>query len=126
MESPRLGRPRFGMWDFIEVHDWELESVGSFLDLLYSNIPTREGCDRVIWKLKKSNEFIVRFYREALRGAPNNSYPWKTIWCVKAPKRLSFFVWTTACEKILTCDNLIKQGFNYVKWLVCSGIVERQ
>ena len=50
----------------MEVHDWELESVGSFLDLLYSNIPRMEGCDRVKWKLKESNEFIVRFYLEAL------------------------------------------------------------
>ena len=109
----------------MEVHDWELESVGSFLDLLYSNIPRTEGCDRVKWKLKESNEFIVRFYLEALCGGPNNSYPWKTVWHVKAPKRLSFFVWTTAWEKILVII-LSSRNLTKLSDLVYSGIVERR
>lgn len=99
--------------------------VGSFLDLLYSNIPRMEGCDRVKWKLKESNEFIVHFYLEALCGGPNNSYPWKTVWHVKAPKMLSFFVWTTAWEKILVII-LSSRNLTKLSDLVCSGIVERQ
>ena len=35
-------------------------------------------------------------------------FPWKHIWCVKGPKRVSF-VWTAAWGKILTYDNLIKR-----------------
>lgn len=33
-------------------HDWELEFVNSFLDLLHSNIPRREGCERMYGNLK--------------------------------------------------------------------------
>ncbi len=43
---------------------------------------------------------------------------------MKAPKRVSFFVWTAAWGQILTHDNLIKRGFSLVGWCCmcrCSG-----
>jgi hypothetical protein len=46
------GGCRAGMSDFIDFNDWELELVNSFLNLLYSNIPKREGCDRRSWRLE--------------------------------------------------------------------------
>lgn len=46
------------------------------------------------------------------------SFPWKgiwcvkaRIWCVKAPKRVSLFLWTMVWGWILTIDNLVKRGF---------------
>jgi hypothetical protein len=39
-------------------------------------------------------------------------------------KRVTFFVWTKAWEKILTCDNLMKRGITLVDWCFmcrCSG-----
>lgn len=42
------------------------------------------------------------FY-DALRGPCAKSFPWKCIWCVKAPRRFSFFDGTVEWGKILTC-----------------------
>jgi hypothetical protein len=50
--------------------------------------------------------------------APTNSlfshvsfpFPWKSIWCTKAPQRVAFFVWLAALGKILTLDNLRRKN----------------
>lgn len=83
-----------------------------------------EGSDSMLWKLKKSGIFSVRSLHEAIGGALTNSFPRKSVWCTKAPKRVSFFVWTITWGKILTCDNLIKRGFSLVGWRCmckCNG-----
>ena len=58
---------------------------------------------------------MLSFYM-ILQGSPTLSFPWKAIWRVKAPWRVSFFVWTTALGKILTGDNLFKRGYSLVSW----------
>jgi hypothetical protein len=40
----------------------------------------------------------------------------ESIWRVKTPAQVVFFVWTAALEKILTIDNLRKQHIMVVKW----------
>jgi hypothetical protein len=49
-------------------------------------------------------------------------FSWKSIWGVKAPSRVSF-VWTVAWGRILTCDNLMRQGYAMVNWccMCCCG-----
>jgi hypothetical protein len=76
------------------------------------------------WRLNENGVFNVRSYYTAIRGTNDVPFSWKSIWCVIAPKRVSFFVWTTAWEKILTCGNLIKRGFTIVGWCCtcqCNG-----
>ena len=52
-------------------------------------------------------------------------FPWKSIWGAKAPRRVAFFVWTTAWDKILTCENLRRQGIVMVGWCcMCRCNVE--
>uniref|UniRef100_A0A7N2KUK5 Reverse transcriptase zinc-binding domain-containing protein n=1 Tax=Quercus lobata TaxID=97700 RepID=A0A7N2KUK5_QUELO len=75
----------------------------------HSHIPTREGSDRMRWKLMTSVDFTVRSFYEFLWSSPSMSFPWKAIWRTKAPRRVSFFVWTAARGEILTCKNLIKR-----------------
>ena len=41
-------------------------------------------------------------------------FPWKSIWFVKVLKRVSFSLWTTARDGILTIDNLVKRGQSHV------------
>jgi len=62
-----------------------------FLELIYSNIPRRAGDERMLWKLKAGGVFTVDSYYEDIQGASPNSFPWRSIWCTKAPKRVSFF-----------------------------------
>ena len=45
-------------------------------------------------------------------------FPWLCIWKVKAPRRVSFFVWTAAWNRILTGDNLSLRGFDFVDWCI--------
>lgn len=83
------------------LHNWELDSVTSFITHIYSLVPTGGvGGDRMRWCLNGNSTFDVRSF-----------FPWKSIWCVKTPKRDSFFMWTAAWGKILTIDNLFKKGF---------------
>jgi hypothetical protein len=43
-------------------------------------------------------------------------FPWKSIWKVKAPRRVVFFLWSVAWGRILTCDNLMRRGHVMVGW----------
>ena len=64
------------------------------------------------------------FYR-ALAGHFAIYFPWRAIWRVKAPRRVSFFLWSAAWGKILTCDNLMRRGFAMAGWCcMCRSVGE--
>ena len=90
--------------------------VLSFFKFLQPLLPKRDRRDTMIWKLRKSGEFNVRSYDCALQDSPRIHFPWKIIWGAKAPRRISFFTWTTARGKILTCDNLMRRGHVLAGW----------
>ena len=48
------------------VQDWELESLVSFIDLIYSKFVKGEGMDRLCWKPAKSWGFEVHGYYYSL------------------------------------------------------------
>lgn len=50
--------------------------------------------------------------------------PWKGVWKVKALRRISFFVWTIAWDKILTGDNLRHRGFDFVDYCVMCMVLK--
>jgi hypothetical protein len=52
----------------------------------------------------------VKSYYEVLNRKDDPLFPWKSIWRVKAPAMVAFFVWTIAFDKILTHDNLQKKS----------------
>ena len=88
----------------------------SFFEFIQSFLPSRETDDKLVWPLRKSGQFDVRSYYGALQASNRSRFPWKIIWGVKAPRRISFFLWTAACGKILTCDNLMKRGHVLAAW----------
>uniref|UniRef100_A0A2N9GDU1 Reverse transcriptase zinc-binding domain-containing protein n=1 Tax=Fagus sylvatica TaxID=28930 RepID=A0A2N9GDU1_FAGSY len=100
-------------WDF---NDWELPVVMSFFTFLQPFLPKSERRDTKIWKLRRSGEFDVSSYYCALQASTRIHFPWKIIWGVKAPRRISFFTWTAARGKILTCDNLMRKGHVLAGW----------
>ena len=109
------------LWDF---HDWELDLVTSFLDFIYSHLPKGVGPDTWSWSLQGSGKFEVRSFCKALSGITTDPFPWKSIWCMKALKRVFFFVWMAAWGRILTHDNLRKRGVCLVSWCCmcrCNG-----
>ena len=66
--------------------------------------------------MNRSGVFDVRSFYSALLKAPSVSFPWQSIWCVKVPRRVSFFLWTAARGGILTIDNLVKKTLPLVNW----------
>jgi hypothetical protein len=93
-----------------------MEMVLSFFARLYS-ISIRHGeDDRLVWSLSKRGLFEVKSYNEVLNRKDDPSFPWKSIWRVKTPARVAFFVWTTTLGKILTHDNLRKMNVVVIEW----------
>jgi hypothetical protein len=93
-----------------DFNDWELPVVMSFFKFLQPFLPKREKRDTMIWKLHRSGEFDVSSFYCVLQASTRLHFPWKIIWGVKAPRRISFFTWTAARGKILMCDNLMRRG----------------
>ena len=98
--------------------------VNVFLCTLGFNLPPTEIGDRMKWKLTKNGNFDICSFYNMLRGPLPIIFPWKGIWKVKAHRHVSFFVWTTAWDKILIGDNLWGRGFDFVDWCImcrCNG-----
>ena len=115
-------------WNFHfqrNFNEWELRRFYSFYEHVSARIPSGEREDILIWQLNHSGVFDVRFFYIALLKAPSVSFPWQSIWCVKVPKRVSFFLWTAARGGILTIDNLIKKNLPLVTGVVYVGVMWR-
>jgi hypothetical protein len=83
--------------------------VIAFFDLLYFLRLKQDGEDRIWWIPSKRRTFEVRSFFQELYSLGGSPFPWKSIWRVNVPLRVSFFVWTVALGKILTLDNLRKR-----------------
>jgi hypothetical protein len=98
------------------VHNWELEEVSSFFELLYSQQIRHGGEDKICWTpLKRKNFEVKSYYKMRINVEPVEG-PWKSIWKSKAPPRVAFFVWTATLGKILTMDNLRKKNIIVTEW----------
>ena len=89
-----------------------------FLRILGANTPPLDVGDWMRWKLKPIGEFDIRSYYNKLRKSPSIVFPCKGILRVKAPRRVSFFIWCVAWNKILTGDNLRLRGLVLVNWCI--------
>ena len=70
------------------------------------------------WKLKPYWVFDIRSFYNKLTDSPSTVFPWKAIWRAKAPRRVSFFVWCVAWNKILTRDNSRLRRLVFVDWCI--------
>ena len=96
-----------------------------FLRILGATTLSMDVGDWLRWKLKPNGDFDIQSYYKKLRNSPSIVFPWKGIWRVKVPRRVSFFVWCVAWNKILTGDNLRLRGLDLVDWCImcrhCGG-----
>ena len=117
----QLGIEERRSWDvrFIRrSNDWEMGGVDEFLHTLGSNLPPTKNGDRMQWKLTKNEDFDIRSFYNKLRSPLPIIFPWKGVWKVKAPRRVSFFIWTAVWDKILIGDNLRGRGMDFVNWCI--------
>ena len=95
----RQGAEDRRIWDvrlIRDLNEWEMDEGLHFLCMLGANTPLLDVGDRMRWKLKLNGDFDIRSYYKKLRNSPSIVFPWKSIWKVKAPRRVSFFVWCVA------------------------------
>ena len=97
------------------LNDWQEERVFSFYEHVYSKMPRGEGIDSLFWKSTPNGVFDVRSFYNSL-STPTFPFPWKCIWSIKVPRGVSFFLWTTTQDSILTIDNLVKRNLSLVNW----------
>jgi hypothetical protein len=98
------------------VQDLDLESIISFLDLLYSSSGNERGVDRLCWQRSTLKGFAVRSLYKALLLCEGRGVPWKVIWKPKVPPQVVVFVWTAVMGRILTIDNLRRRTILVVDW----------
>ena len=101
---------------FRSVHDRELETLTSFMDLIYATPLSGMGEDRLCWECPSNHNFAVKRYYRSLSPHPSLIFPWKLIWKAKVPPRVAFLSWTATLGKVLTIDNLRKWGFIIQDW----------
>jgi hypothetical protein len=68
--------------------------------------------------LKGNGLFDIKSFYNALRDFHPMRFPWKAIWGVHTPRKISFYVWAATWGRILTDDNLKQRGFQLAGW--CS------
>jgi hypothetical protein len=90
--------------------------VVAFFSLLHFHTPRGEGVDKLVWRSYRKGIFDSRSFYHVLHVPTEICFPWKSIWGVKAPHRVAFFMWMVAWGRILTCDNLKKRGFVLAGW----------
>jgi hypothetical protein len=61
------------------THDWELESLDSFPNLLYSLNTHLGEVDSMLWTPSISHDFAVKSYYNMLHSGEHSSFPWKSI-----------------------------------------------
>ena len=88
----------------------------AFINFIHSKIPIDLALDSMSWKLRQNGEFDVKSFYHALDVKVDIKFPWRAIWRVKAPRQVSFFLWSAAWGKILSCDNLMRRGYTLVGW----------
>ena len=98
------------------VHDWELESVADFLDVIYSAVPRPGESDTICWNPSSNKVFSVNSYYKVLTSPNHRSFPWKRVWKSLVPSKINFFVWTAVLGKVLTIDNLRKRQLLLIDW----------
>jgi hypothetical protein len=89
-----------------KIQDWELDSMTSFLEVVYSATMTGHGVDNLCWKQRSKGGFAMKSFYRCLNPPFTMTFPWKGICKPKVPPRVTFFMWIAALGKVFTAENL--------------------
>lgn len=95
---------------------WEVEEMVSLLSVLEELKPDTFKRDSWEWIINSKGNFIAKSLYRKLVNQPSEYFPHKFIWIPGIPYKISFFIWNTYLDKILTLDHLQAEvGI----WLTC-------
>jgi len=93
-------------------NDWEVQRVADFLSKLDQFPGVQAGEDHLWWQGNSKGIFKVNAAYKIMNQSNQQiaNWPWKQIWRIKVPHKVSIFVWLLAKEATLTVDNLMSRG----------------
>jgi len=107
-------------WDLIfrrALNDWEISRVAGLLQVLNPFPGVTEGPDSPIWKLHNKGSFTVKscYWNMNHNRRMRMEWPWKLIWKIKIPLKVSCFSWLVIRKACLTHERLQRRGIQ-----ICS------
>ena len=107
------------VWSVIlirDLQDWELADFTTFMETLYNIKIKRNAADQLQWDHTGTGLFEVCSFYHILCSGGNGTFPWKSVWRVKVPPKVAFFIWLAAHGKNLTIDNLWRRKIWVLDW----------
>ena len=92
------------------LKDEELHFLEELLEVLYRQKGLGMGEEVMRWKGSSNGLFSVSSFYQLLSGEGDELFPWRDIWFTGLPPKVSFFVWTTAVNRILPLIILCDEG----------------
>ena len=92
-----------------QVQDWETELVENLFDLPYSNFPSTQGENRLLWTLRKNGKCDVKSYDE-LRSSRNIPFFGKAFGVLECLVRSLFSLGHQPCARfwlLVICGSVI-------------------
>ena len=97
------------------IQDWELESVISFMDVIYFGSWRSSGVDKICWKLSTRVVFDVHSHYRTLQP-PSLVFFFFFFFFMETVVETISFIWTAVLGRILAIDNLRRQKVVVVDW----------
>jgi len=108
-------------------NDWEVQRVADFLSKL-DQFPGVQAAEDHLWWQGNSKGIFKVYAAYKIMNQSNHqiaNWPWKQIWRIKVPHKVSIFVWLLAKEATLTVDNLMSRGMTLCsRCFLCKEIAE--
>jgi len=94
------------------LNDWEIQRLVDFFGILEQFKGTSTSQDGLFWNHNCNGNFSVKEAYKKLNSFTHQvtGWPWKLIWKVKIPLKVSCFTWLLAKQAVLTQENLMKRG----------------
>jgi hypothetical protein len=107
------------VWSVILIRalqDWELADFTTCIETLYNIKIKRNVADQLRWDHIGSGLFEVQSFYHIICSGGNRTFPWKSVWRIKVPPKVAFFIWLVAHGKNLTIDNLRRRKIWVLDW----------
>ena len=96
------------------LNDLELEEMVRFLQTLHDQSFRPTGEDQILLKDVKEKGFSIKIMYKGFDTSPAFDFPYLLVWNPVVPQKIGVFAWEAAWGKLLTLDQLKRQGFTFV------------